>query len=91
MNVEGKRIFVFNRRILSDESKEPQRIRLLPHEVSKPDIYNGKYSGCNQSLLVYDTPFSIVLVTVRRHGSALDCICELSDLTNCLSLLKYLL
>eukprot|EP01032_Pedospumella_encystans_P013316 gene13316-15338_t len=38
LNVEGKRIFVFNRRILSDETKEPQRIKLLPYEVMKPDL-----------------------------------------------------
>jgi hypothetical protein len=44
LNVEGKRIFVFNRRILSDTAKEPQRIRLLPYEVSKPDLTLGKYS-----------------------------------------------
>lgn len=44
MNVEGKRIFVFNRRILSDTAKEPQRIRLQPYEVAKPDLSLGKYS-----------------------------------------------
>ena len=44
MDIEGKRIFVFNRRILSDSSKEPQRIRLLPYEVSKPELTYGTYN-----------------------------------------------
>ncbi|KAJ1402331.1 hypothetical protein B484DRAFT_233054 [Ochromonadaceae sp. CCMP2298] len=33
MDLQGKRVFVFNRRILSDETKEPQRIRLQPLEA----------------------------------------------------------
>ena len=57
LNVEGKRIFVFNRRILSDESKEPQRIRLLPYEVSKPELYNGKS-------VVDNMLFHITVVTI---------------------------
>jgi hypothetical protein len=42
LNVEGKRIFVFNRRILSDTAKEPQRIRLQPYDVTKPDLNLGE-------------------------------------------------
>ena len=42
--MEGKRIFVFNRRILSDETKEPQRLKLLPYEVMKPDLTSGKHA-----------------------------------------------
>lgn len=57
LSVEGKRIFVFNRRILSDESKEPQRIKLLPYEVSKPEL--GTTNECWHSLMIRQ-PFCYV-------------------------------
>lgn len=42
LDVEGKRIFVFNRRILTDNAKEPQRIRLQPFDITKPDLSVGE-------------------------------------------------
>lgn len=50
--MEDKRIFVFNRRILSDDTKEPQRIKLLPYEVSKPDMFNGEFYATTEGLVV---------------------------------------
>lgn len=49
--MDGKRIFVFNRRILSDEMKEPQRIRLLPYDVMKLDWGNDMMKDVNTDLM----------------------------------------
>jgi hypothetical protein len=65
LNVEGKRIFVFNRRILSDTAKEPQRIRLMPYEVAKPDLSHGT---CLLTILLV-----VYLVTEVDTGSVTFC------------------
>lgn len=41
MPVEGKRIFVFNRKMLV-EGIEPQKVKLLPYEVPKPELLGGR-------------------------------------------------
>jgi hypothetical protein len=49
LKLEGKRVFVFNRRILTDESLEHNRLRLLPFEVTKLQFNDGK----NSALVLY--------------------------------------
>lgn len=45
MKVEGKRIFVFNRRIITDLSKEPNRVRLLPIDIPDLDALSESLSS----------------------------------------------
>ncbi len=43
LKLEGKRVFVFNRRILTDENLEHNRLRLLPFEVTKLQFNDGNF------------------------------------------------